>query len=117
MSEENQPGCLIVGEGVSLNGTFTVPDSVRISGALEGELTAREILVSSTGILKGKITADVIDVRGEIHQELTANKSLMIRSSGKVVGQLNYVELEIEKGGDIEGTLNKLESSAYKYGG
>jgi len=113
MSDESQPGCLIVGEGISLNGTFTVPNSVRISGALQGELTAREILVSSTGVLKGKITADVIDVRGEIHQELTANKSLIIRSSGKVVGQLNFVELEIEKGGEIEGTLNKIVSSPY----
>lgn len=117
MSDESQPGCLIVGEGVRINGTFTVPDSVRISGALEGELTAREIFVSSSGVLKGKITADVIDVRGEIHQEITAKQSLMIRSTGKVIGQLNYVELEIEKGGNIEGTMNKLESSTYNYGG
>lgn len=117
MSDESQPGCLVVGEGVRLSGIFTVPDSVRISGTLEGELTAREIFVGASGVLKGKITADVIDVRGEIHQELTAKKSLMIRSTGKVLGQMSYVELEIEKGGDVEGTVNKIESSASSYGG
>lgn len=115
MADENQAGCLTIGEGVILSGTFTVPDIVSISGKLDGELTAREILVGSTGVLKGKITADVIDVRGEIHQDLVAKKNLLIRSSGKVVGNVSYVELEIEKGGDIEGTLNKLESSTYSF--
>ena len=107
MADNNQNGCLTVGEGVKLTGNFVVPDIASISGTIEGEITAREILVGSTGILKGKVTADVVDVRGEIHDNLTANKSLFIRSTGKVIGTVQYAEIEIEKGGEIEGTLSQ----------
>lgn len=113
MNNENQAGCLAIGDGVTLSGTFTAPGVVFVSGKVDGELTAKEIFVGATGILKGKITADVVDVQGEIHQDLIANKNLLIRSSGKVIGNVSYSELEIEKGGDIEGTLNKLESSSH----
>ncbi len=45
MADNNQNGCLTVGEGVKLTGTFVVPDIASISGTIEGELSAREILV------------------------------------------------------------------------
>jgi cytoskeletal protein CcmA (bactofilin family) len=107
MADNNQNGCLTVGEGVKLVGNFVVPDIASISGTIEGEITAREILVGSTGIIKGKVTAEVVDVRGEIHDNLTANKSLFIRSTGKVIGTVQYAEIEIEKGGDLQGNLLK----------
>ena len=78
MADNNQNGCLTVGEGVKLTGNFVVPDIASISGTIEGELTAREILVGSTGILKGK-----------------------------VIGTVQYTEIEIEKGGDLQGNLLK----------
>lgn len=110
MADNNQNGCLTVGEGVKLIGTFVVPDIASISGTIEGELTAREILVGSTGVLKGKVTAEVVDVRGEIHDNLSAKKSLFIRSTGKVIGTVQYAEIEIEKGGDLQGNLLKSDS-------
>jgi cytoskeletal protein CcmA (bactofilin family) len=115
MADNNQNGCLTVGEGVTLTGNFVVPDIASISGTIEGELTAREILVGSTGILKGKVTADVVDVRGEIHDNLTANKSLFIRSTGKVIGTVQYTEIEIEKGGDLQGNLLKSANGNSAY--
>ena len=110
MAENNQNGCLTVGEGVKLTGNFVVPDIASISGTIEGELTAREIQVGSTGVVKGKVTADVVDVRGEIHENLTSRKSLFIRSTGKVIGSVQYAEIEIEKGGDLQGSLQKNDN-------
>lgn len=112
MAEDNQNGCLVVGEGVTLSGKFTVPDIASISGQIDGELTAREVLVGTTGVVKGKITAEVLDIRGEVHQDLISKKSLLVRSSGKVMGNISYVELEIEKGGDIQGTLTQISASS-----
>jgi cytoskeletal protein CcmA (bactofilin family) len=110
MADDNQNGCLIVGEGVKLSGSFVVPNSASISGTIEGDLTAREILVGSTGILKGKITADLVDVRGEVHENITSNKALFVRATGKVTGTIQYAEIEIEKGGDLQGNLSKIDS-------
>ncbi len=56
------------------------------------------------------MTAEVVDVRGEIHDNLSAKKSLFIRSTGKVIGTVQYAEIEIEKGGDLQGNLLKSDS-------
>lgn len=111
MADDNQNGCLVVGEGVKLSGNFVVPNSASISGTIDGDLTAREILVGSTGVLKGKVTADLVDVRGEIHENVTSNKALFVRATGKVIGTIQYAEIEIEKGGDLQGNLSKIDSA------
>jgi cytoskeletal protein CcmA (bactofilin family) len=104
-------GNLTVGEGVALNGTFVVPGTASIAGKVDGELTASEIIVSSSGVIKGKVSADVIDLRGEMHENITAKKSLFIRSTGKLLGTVQYAEIEIEKGGDLQGTLQKIDAN------
>ena len=111
MAEENQNGCLVVGEGVTLSGKLNVPDIAVISGKIDGELSAREVLVGVTGVVHGKVTADILDIRGEVHQELISKKSLFVRSTGRVMGNISYLEIEIEKGGDIQGTLTRIESN------
>lgn len=107
MAEEKQNGCLVVGEGVTLSGSFVVPNSASISGRIDGDLTAREILVGTTGVLRGKVIADLIDVRGEVHESITSHKALFVRATGKVTGTVQYAEIEIEKGGDLQGSLSK----------
>lgn len=109
MEDNNsQVGCLMIGEGVSLSGHFTVPQSATIAGTVDGTLSAKEIMVCASGVIKGDLTAEMIDVRGEIHQDITANRFLFIRSTGKVVGDIKYSEIEIEKGAMIEGSMNKI---------
>lgn len=107
-NDNNQQGCLIIGEGVTLSGNFTVPHSASIAGTVDGTLSAKEVFVGATGIIKGNLTADTIDVRGELHQDVIANKFLFIRSTGKVAGNIQYSEIEIEKGASLEGNLNKI---------
>jgi cytoskeletal protein CcmA (bactofilin family) len=64
-------------------------------------------LIGPTGKITGRISAKVIDVRGQLHNTVVSEKSLIIRSTGKITGKIHYVEIEIEKGGEIEGTLTQ----------
>ena len=106
MAESNQQGCLFVGEGVVLKGNFEVPDIASISGTIEGELTAKQVIVESTGTIRGKVTGEMVDIRGEVVEYLASTQSLIIRSTGKVSGAIHYSEIEIEKGGHIYGDLH-----------
>jgi cytoskeletal protein CcmA (bactofilin family) len=45
-----------------------------------------------------------------MHDSLIANQFLMIRSTGMMIGSVKYQELEIEKGGKIEGQIDKVQS-------
>ena len=108
MAEVNQQGCLFVGEGVVLKGNFDVPDIASISGTVEGELTAKQVLVEATGVVRGKLTGESVDIRGEVNDHVSSSRSLIIRSTGKVTGSIHYSEIEIEKGGHLHGDLHNL---------
>ncbi len=111
MPDTEKLGCLLVGEGVTLKGSFNVPDIASISGVIEGELIAKQVIIENKGIVKGKLVAESIDLRGEVLEELTATKSLIIRSCGKASGVIRYSEIEIEKGGSLHGELNLVSPS------
>lgn len=111
MAESNQQGCLFVGEGVVLKGNFIVPDIASISGTIEGELSAKQVIVEASGTIRGKVTGESIDVRGEVVEYLNSTNSLIIRSTGKVTGSIHYAEIEIEKGGHIFGDLHTVSHS------
>jgi cytoskeletal protein CcmA (bactofilin family) len=43
-----------------------------ILGEVEGEVNARELTVGDTGKLKGKIVADIANIHGIVHENVTA---------------------------------------------
>ena len=111
MADSNQPGCLVVGEGALLKGTFVVPDTASVSGSLEGTVSAKQVLIESTGTIRGKVVGEVVDIRGELVEHLTASQSLIIRATGSIEGEIHYAEIEIEKGGLINGELHTIGST------
>jgi cytoskeletal protein CcmA (bactofilin family) len=98
---------VVIGDGVVVKGAFTVPSKAVINGVIEGDLTAEEVLIGPTGRITGRVSAKIIDVRGQLHNTIVSESSLIVRSTGKIVGKIHYSEIEIEKGGEIEGTLSQ----------
>jgi cytoskeletal protein CcmA (bactofilin family) len=98
---------LTIGSGVTAKGVLHVPGKATVYGTIEGELTADEVLVGSTGKVQGKLKARRVDVLGQLGETIDCQESLVIRQSGKVSGRLDYSEIEIEKGGEFVGQLNK----------
>ena len=98
---------VVIGDGVVVKGSFTVPSKAIINGVIEGDLTAEEVLIGPTGRITGRVSAKVIDVRGQLHNTIISEKSLIVRATGKIAGKVQYAEIEIEKGGEIEGTLSQ----------
>jgi len=98
---------VVIGDGVVVKGTFTVPSKAVINGVIEGDLTAEEVLIGPTGRIIGRVSAKVIDVRGQLHNTIISEKNLIVRSTGKIAGKVHYSEIEIEKGGEIEGSLSQ----------
>jgi cytoskeletal protein CcmA (bactofilin family) len=101
----HEAGCIVIGEGVSVSGKFVIPGRAVINGSLEGELQADEILVGPQGKLAGNIQVRKADVFGEVHDTLAAAEYMIIRSTGRVNGNSSYGEIEIERGGLVQGAI------------
>ena len=108
--DNNPKGSLFVGEGVVVKGTFEVPEMAVVAGLVEGELNTKEVLVDATGIVNGRINAEIVEIRGEVTQGLHVTNHLNIKSSAKITGLTQYAEMSVEKGAKLSGELRVIES-------
>jgi cytoskeletal protein CcmA (bactofilin family) len=109
MADNNPKGSLFVGEGVIVKGTFEVPEMAVVAGLVEGELNTKEVLVDTSGIVNGRINAEVVEIRGEVTQGLHVTNHLNIRSSAKITGLTQYAEMSVEKGAKLSGELRVID--------
>lgn len=108
MAEINAPGSLLVGEGVYMKGAMRVPGIASIDGKMEGELTADTVFIQPNGSMDGVTTANHVRVAGALTNTTVANRTLVIESSGLIAGAITYEELEIKKGGSLQGGIHKV---------
>lgn len=112
MADINPSGSLLVGEGVYMKGTMRVPGTASIDGKMEGELTADTVLIQPNGSMDGNTTANHIRVAGSLTNATVANRTLVIESTGLIAGSITYEELEIKKGGSLQGGIYKVGQAA-----
>ena len=94
-----------------MQGTMNVPGLASVDGKLEGQLTADVIAIQTNGSVDGKTTANHIKVAGSLTDTAVANKSLLVESTGVIAGSVTYTEMEIKKGGSIQGSIYKTGSN------
>ena len=103
---------IYIGEGVVIQGTFTVPGKAEIHGTVNGEIKADNLLVGVQGKITGTVTAREMDVLGEINKEIHCEEYLHIRASGMVSGALEYSDMEIDRGGKFAGSMIQKPNTA-----
>ncbi len=105
----NGYGNLTVGAGVTMNGTMTVPGEALIDGAVLVMLTASSVHITENGQVNGVTTADHVRIAGKVSQTTVAKNTLVIETSGTAAGDIAYANLEIAKGGNIQGQISILK--------
>jgi len=105
-NESPEPKVLIIGREISLNGQITACDKVVVEGKVEATLTdSRFIEIAETGQFKGSAEIDDAEIRGRFEGKLSVRGRLLIRGTGKVMGEIAYGQIEVECGGEITGTV------------
>jgi cytoskeletal protein CcmA (bactofilin family) len=103
---------LIVGRGISLQGTVQDAERLVVEGTVEATMIrAAELSVAQGGIFKGEIEVDEAEVAGTIDGTLTARHSLQVRATGKVLGTARCKRLQVEDGGQITGRIEMITDS------
>src|SRR5271169_5206717 len=106
---------LYIGEGVTIKGEIAVPDTLVVCGTLEGDVTVGNLVVGETGQIKGRITvAENAEISGTVFEKLDVKCLLVLRSTGRVDGNISYGLLQIEQGASIAGGLSSTDSRAGK---
>ena len=98
---------LVIGEGVTFKGSIAAPGKAVINGNVSGELTADDLLIGTKGQVTGTVRAREIDVHGELNEDIVCREHILIHSTGRVSGSMEYSELEIQRGGQFRGEMRQ----------
>ena len=105
MADQVTHSSLIIGEGVVFTGTIHAPGIASINGTVNGEVHVSDLQIGPKGNVAGKIEAKVIDVHGLLSDNILCHDHILIHRTGSVSGQLDYSDIEIERGGQFKGNM------------
>jgi cytoskeletal protein CcmA (bactofilin family) len=100
---------LVVGRGISLAGTITDSERLVVEGTVEASLhNGSELSIAIGGTFKGEIEIDEADVSGTFDGAIVARTALVVRSTGRVLGNVRCRKLTVEEGGQISGRIEMI---------
>lgn len=100
----------IVGANVKLVGTLADANEIVIHGKIEGEvISEKNVIISETAYVKGPVSAETVQVAGEVHGSVVATGRLEILPTGKVFGSTTTKDLNIRSGAIFVGKSNMPE--------
>lgn len=104
---------LVVGRGISLHGTIQDAERLVVEGIIEASMIhATELHIAPGGMFRGEVEVEDAEVAGTIDGTLTARGSLVVRSTGRVLGTARCRRLQVEDGGQITGQIEMITEPA-----
>lgn len=99
----------VITKGVTVFGAMRGDGVIQVEGTVEGEIDlSGSVVVSTTGLIKGPITADVVRVAGRVEGNVVARDHLRVEKTGDMDGDVNTVSLVVEDGGRLNGRTTML---------
>ncbi len=103
---------LVVGRGISLQGTVQDAERLVVEGTVEATMiNASELAIAHGGILKGEVEVDEAEISGTLDGTLTVRGTLILRSTGRLQGTARCRRLQVEEGGQISGQMQMISES------
>lgn len=98
----------VLSSDLRINGDIFSDGAVEILGKVEGNITARALMIGVDGTLNGMVTADAVEVKGTLEGRV-ACVNLTLRAHARVTADVIYQSVIIEDGAALQGrfTLDK----------
>lgn len=123
---DNQVGTNLIGHSTKIEGDLIAEGTIRIEGEIDGYLESKSrIIIGKTGIVKGNIVCESIDIFGQVVGTLKVKDVLFLRETGILDGEISTQKLVVEPGAVFNGNCktkignapmleNNLQNSDYQ---
>lgn len=102
---------LLIGKGINISGEIDACNHLVVEGQVDATLKGANILdIAEGGTFYGSVEINEGSVAGRFEGDLKVEGRLTIRSTGVIIGSLQYGELAVEAGATIEGKISPLSS-------
>lgn len=94
----------LIGEGTAITGNINAHGIVKVDGEYIGDInTQTEVVVGSSGIVKGNIYSGSMTVQGKVEGNVTCSEVLEILETGIVEGDICVSKFSMSEGGILNG--------------
>ena len=95
----------VLGEGTVITGDLTSNGDLRIDGEVHGNVnTESKCVLGVTGRKVGTIAAKSCDISGTVEGDVKVSDLLLVKSTGKIEGDINTSKIVVENGGEFNGS-------------
>lgn len=111
-ADQDSAAHLYIGANIRLKGEIAGCDLMRVEGTFEGIAQARQLILCPGGAFVGTAQIEEAEIEGAFDGTLNVRGRLYLRNKGHIRGTFSYGQLEIERGGEIDGRINPFEKPA-----
>jgi len=99
---------LTVGAEIRPKGEIEACDTLVVEGCIEAALESRLLQIAESGTFSGSAVVEVAEISGSFTGTLTVRDRLIVHTTGKVGGTVQYRRLEVQDGGELSGDIRAL---------
>ncbi len=103
-----------IGDGADFQGVLKIRDDFRIDGEFRGEIVCEgTVVVGEAGGIEASIRAREVVIVGAVVGDVTASRQVILRSTGRLHGDIETPCIQIDKGAVLNGrtTMARPEAS------
>ena len=95
----------VIGKDAVVKGELTSENDMLIEGRVEGKIRgAHRVVIGESGNVQAQVQARVVSVRGEVHGDCEATKTVEITATGKVFGNISAEAIVVAEGATFRGS-------------
>jgi cytoskeletal protein CcmA (bactofilin family) len=108
----------VLGPTLRFKGELSADEDVIIQATVEGNIVqhTNSLTIGKHGQVKANINAAVIVVEGTVEGDLTGDDAVIIKSTGKVTGNVTVPRITLEDGASFNGRINMKPKEGQSYG-
>jgi len=97
-----------------LTGDISSDGELHIDGRLEGDLICKTLTIGETGVVTGKISADMVRVLGSVNGQIKAH-AIELGATARVVGDITHSSLKVDAGAYVQGVFTRLPADTASF--
>jgi cytoskeletal protein CcmA (bactofilin family) len=98
----------LIGPTITIKGEISGNENLEIQGKLEGTVSMKEhrVTVGQKGRVKADIHAKAIHIAGEVEGNLMGEDEVVLRESGRLLGNITAARVTLEDGSNFKGSID-----------
>lgn len=103
----NHGGSSVLGPTLSFKGELKADEDLLIRGKIEGSIQhSSNLKIGKEGKIKAKVNAEYIEVHGEVKGDLSGSKSVVVKDSANVSGNIYSPSVSLYEGAKFNGNID-----------